>query len=172
MLDKPIEKIEYAEDGSVCGVTSEGEVINSRDYKCLILNCAFLCFYQTARTKCVVADPSYFPDKSKKVGRVVRCICIMDHPIPNTKDAVSTQLIIPQNQVRRTHGTTCSTNGFRIDLCHFFFFSDIYVCMVSFAHNVASKGFYIAMVGTQVETDNPEAELKPGLDLLGSVLEK
>ncbi|XP_065829886.1 rab GDP dissociation inhibitor alpha-like [Oscarella lobularis] len=131
MLDKPIEKIEYAEDGSVCGVTSEGE---------------------TARTKCVVADPSYFPDKSKKVGRVVRCICIMDHPIPNTKDAVSTQLIIPQNQVRRTH--------------------DIYVCMVSFAHNVASKGFYIAMVGTQVETDNPEAELKPGLDLLGSVLEK
>eukprot|EP00118_Oscarella_pearsei_P021469 m.241054 g.241054 ORF g.241054 m.241054 type:complete len:444 (+) comp40199_c1_seq1:1341-2672(+) len=131
MLDKPIEEIVYDEKGAVCGVKSEGE---------------------TARTKCVVADPSYFPDKVKKVGSVVRCICIMDHPIPNTKDAVSTQLIIPQNQVNRAH--------------------DIYVCMASFAHNVASKGFYIAMVCTQVETGNPEAELKPGLDLLGPVLEK
>ena len=53
-----------------------------------------------------------------------------------------------------------------------FFFSDIYVCVVSFAHNVAAKGFYIAIVSTTVETSNPEAELKPGLDLLGEIKEK
>ena len=49
MLDKPIEKIEYDAEGKVCGVTSGGE---------------------TAKTKRVIADPSYFPDKVKKVGQV------------------------------------------------------------------------------------------------------
>ena len=28
----------------------------------------------------------------------------MDHPIPNTKDALSTQIIIPQKQVNRNSG--------------------------------------------------------------------
>ena len=32
-------------------------------------------------------------DKVKKTGQVVRCICLMDHPIPNTKDALSTQVL-------------------------------------------------------------------------------
>lgn len=53
-----------------------------------------------------------------------------------------------------------------------FTFSDIYVCVVSFTHNVAAKGFYIAIVSTKVETSNPLQELKPGLDLLGEVKEK
>ena len=43
---------------------------------------------------------------------------------------------------------------------------------VSFAHNVASKGHYLAMVSTTVETADPEKELKPALDLLGTVREK
>lgn len=43
---------------------------------------------------------------------------------------------------------------------------------MSFAHNVASKDFYIAIVSTTVETANPESELKPGLDLLGPIKEK
>ena len=52
------------------------------------------------------------------------------------------------------------------------FFSDIYVCVVSSDHHVAAKDYYIAIVSTTVETKDPEAELKPGLDLLGTVLEK
>lgn len=51
-------------------------------------------------------------------------------------------------------------------------FADIYVSCVSFAHNVASQGHYIAMVSTTVETSNPEQELRPGIDLLGPVLQK
>ena len=50
--------------------------------------------------------------------------------------------------------------------------TDIYVSVVSFAHCVASKGYYIAMVSTNVETANPEEELKPGLSILGPVKEK
>jgi Rab GDP dissociation inhibitor len=76
----------------------------------------------------------------------------MNHPIPNTKDSLSCQIIIPQNQVGRS--------------------SDIYISCVSFAHNVCAKNFFLAMVSTTVETANPEQEISVGLDLLGPVLEK
>mmetsp|Transcript_28740 Transcript_28740/g.72271 ORF Transcript_28740/g.72271 Transcript_28740/m.72271 type:complete len:439 (-) Transcript_28740:37-1353(-) len=130
MLGKPIDEILY-KDGRVCGIKSEGEVAN--------------CDY-------VVADPSYFPDKVKKVGQVVRAICILDAPIPHTKDAESVQIIIPQKQVKRN--------------------SDIYVFMVSAAHCVVPKGKFVATVSTTVETSDPEKELQPGLDLLGPIVDK
>ncbi|XP_071705530.1 guanosine nucleotide diphosphate dissociation inhibitor At5g09550-like [Rutidosis leptorrhynchoides] len=127
MLNKPECKVEF-EDGKVVGVTSEGE---------------------TAKCKKVVCDPSYLPDKVTKVGKVARAICIMSHPIPNTNDAHSTQVILPQKQLGRK--------------------SDMYLFCCSYSHNVAPKGKYIAFVTTEAETDNPEAELKPGIDLLGPV---
>lgn len=87
-----------------------------------------------------------------KKGQVVRCICLLDHPIGNTKDALSTQIIIPQKQVGRK--------------------SDIYVSLVSHAHQVAAKGWFVGMVSTTVETDQPENEIKPGLDLLEPIAQK
>lgn len=56
------------------------------------------------RAKMVLGDPSYFPDKVKVVGHVLRAICILKHPIPNTSDSDSCQLIIPQSQVGRKNG--------------------------------------------------------------------
>lgn len=44
-----------------------------------------------------------------------------------------------------------------------------YLFCCSYAHNVAPKGKYIAFVTTEAETDQPEVELKPGIDLLGPV---
>ena len=44
--------------------------------------------------------------------------------------------------------------------------------MVSSTTQVASKGWFIAMISTNVETDNPEAEIQPGLNLLGPVKQK
>lgn len=49
---------------------------------------------------------------------------------------------------------------------------DIYISMVSYTHQVAAKGWFIAMVSTTVETNNPEAEIKPALDLLGPIKQK
>ena len=43
--------------------------------------------------------------------------------------------------------------------------------MVSYAHAVCAKGLYIAMISTTVETDKPELEIRPALDLVGDVLE-
>ncbi|THG00735.1 hypothetical protein TEA_003967 [Camellia sinensis var. sinensis] len=128
MLNKPECKVEFDEDGKAFGVTSEGE---------------------TAKCKKVVCDPSYLPNKVKKVGKVARAICIMSHPIQSTHDAHSVQVILPQKQVGRK--------------------SDMYLFCCSYSHNVAPKGKFIAFVTTEAETDNPEVELKPGIELLGPV---
>jgi len=101
----------------------------------------------------ILADPSYFPGKVRVTGHLLKAICILNHPIPNTGDADSLQLIIPQSQVGRKH--------------------DIYVAVVSSAHNVCPKGYYIAIVSTIAEGDsNHHLELQPGLDRLGKIEEK
>uniref|UniRef100_A0A3P9QAD2 Rab GDP dissociation inhibitor n=1 Tax=Poecilia reticulata TaxID=8081 RepID=A0A3P9QAD2_POERE len=130
MLNKPVDDI-VMEGGKVIGVKSEGEV---------------------ARCKQLICDPSYIPDRVRKAGQVIRVICILSHPIKNTNDANSCQIIIPQNQVNRN--------------------SDIYVCMISYAHNVAAQGKYIAIVSTTVETSEPEAEIEPALELLEPIDQK
>ncbi|XP_061076426.1 rab GDP dissociation inhibitor beta-like [Conger conger] len=130
MLNCSVQEI-MMQNGKVSGVKSEGQV-----YHC----------------KQLICDPSYVPHRVKKVSRVIRVICLLDHPIRSTHDANSCQIIIPQTQVNRK--------------------SDIYVCMVSYTHNVAAEGKYVAMVSTTVETNNPEKEVKPGLELLEPILEK
>jgi Rab GDP dissociation inhibitor len=49
---------------------------------------------------------------------------------------------------------------------------DIFVMMVSSVHNVCKKGFNIAIVSTNVETNNPIKELDPAFEILGPVIEK
>lgn len=45
--------------------------------------------------------------------------------------------------------------------------------MVSYAHNVAPKGYYVAIVSTIAETDNNHhLELQPGFERLGEIKEK
>lgn len=130
MLDKPVDEI-VMENGKVVGVRSGEEI---------------------ARCKAVYCDPSYVSERVKKIGQVIRCICILNHVIPNTRDALSCQIIIPQKQVNRRH--------------------DIYISCVSATNFAAAKGWYVAMVSTTVETDQPESEIKPALDLLGPIAQK
>ncbi|XP_030634217.1 rab GDP dissociation inhibitor beta [Chanos chanos] len=130
MLNKTVEDI-VMENGKVAAVKAQGEV-----YRCKQLICA----------------PSYAPNRVKKVGRVIRVICLLNHPIKHTHDANSCQIIIPQAHLHRK--------------------SDIYICMVSYSHNVAAEGKYVATVSTNVETSNPEKEVQPGLALLEPIMQK
>lgn len=50
--------------------------------------------------------------------------------------------------------------------------ADIYVCMISYAHNVAAQGKYIAIASTTVETKEPEKEIRPALELLEPIEQK
>lgn len=106
----------------------------------------------TTKTKMILGDPSYFPGKVQIVGHLLKAICILNHPIEKTADSDSVQLIIPQSQVGRKN--------------------DIYIAMVSSAHNVCPKGYYIAIVSTIAETNsNHHLELQPGLERLGKIEE-
>ena len=107
----------------------------------------------TARAKFIVGDPSYFPDRTRPVGKVVRCIAILDHPIATGQKQPngSLQIIIPQHELGRRN--------------------DMYVLQLSGDNKVCPNGLYIAIVGTVAETSNPEAELAPGLALLGKTLD-
>lgn len=44
--------------------------------------------------------------------------------------------------------------------------------MVSAVHNVCKKGYYICIISTMVETNNPEQEIQPAYDLIGPIKEK
>lgn len=139
MLDKPIDEIVTDGQGKFVGVRSGNE---------------------TVKAKQVIGDPSYFGAGKQVEGKVrvieeskvVRAICVLKHPIPETDDSDSCQIIIPQNQVGRRN--------------------DIYIAMVSSTHNVCAKGIHIAIVSTIVETDKPELEIAPGLKLLGPIHDK
>ncbi|KAJ4390032.1 Rab GDP dissociation inhibitor alpha [Gnomoniopsis smithogilvyi] len=105
------------------------------------------------KAKMILGDPSYFPNKVKPTGHVLRAICVLKHPLAGTQDADSAQLIIPQSQVGRKN--------------------DIYIACVSSAHNVCPKGYWIAIVSTIAETTaNHHLELQPGLERLGQIEEQ
>jgi len=137
MLRRPVRKINYGADGKVESVeTTEG----------------------TAKLKKggrLIADPSYFMDtvkdknaKVKAVGRVARWLCIMDHPVPNTNNSKSCQIILPLAAGK----------------------SDIYISVQSKALSVTPEGMYTAMISSNVYTDKPKDELMLAYKLLGPVL--
>lgn len=79
MLNKGIDEILFDSNGKAWGVRGDNEV---------------------AKAGIIVGDPSYFPSqKTRVVGKVVRSICILDHPIGGTDNAESVQIIIPASQV-------------------------------------------------------------------------
>lgn len=144
MLNQDVDEILF-ENGKACGVKAGN---------------------QMARAKQVIGDPSYFkPEQIKATGKVVRCICILDHPIPNTNvsnfagirvgegEALeSVQIVIPGPQVNRQ--------------------ADVFVCGVGAGLNVSAKGVTIAIVSTLAEKATADEDIAPGLQLLGPILKR
>ncbi|TMW68538.1 hypothetical protein Poli38472_006006 [Pythium oligandrum] len=132
MLNRGVDEILKDDSGRAWGVRAGNEV---------------------AKGKLIIGDPSYFSsDKLRPNGKAVRSIFILDHPVPNTNNSESLQIIIPAAQANRRN--------------------DIYVCVVSHAHCVAAEGMYVAIVSTVVETEDPLSELEPGVVLLGSYIDR
>jgi Rab GDP dissociation inhibitor len=131
MLNKNIDEILFDEHGKVSGIRSGEEV---------------------ARAPIILCDPSYALsiNKVRSTGRVIRAICILNHPVPDTDNLPSGQVIIPQRQTGRRN--------------------DIFISYVSGSHCVCPNNYYIAILSTAVETDTPENELQPAFALIGEVL--
>jgi len=135
ILNTSIEEIVYDESGKVAGARISRPDDNGE--------------HHLAKCSCIVADPSYAPDKVRKTGQVVRAICIMDHPVPGTNNSESAQIIIPQKQVGRK--------------------SDIYITVTSSANQVCPAGKYIAICAATVEShpEDPIKELDAAMKLIG-----
>jgi Rab GDP dissociation inhibitor len=132
MLNQDIDEILY-EDGKAVGIKTGN---------------------QMAKAAMVIGDPSYFPsDKIRATGEVVRCICLLNHPIPNTNNAESVQIIIPGPQVGRKN--------------------DVFVCCMGNTLQATAPGIYVAIVSTIAEKKgNPDEDVVPGLQLLGPILKR
>jgi len=134
MLDVPVDEIVYDETtGHVTGVMSAGEI---------------------ARCTKLIADPSYFigTPHVRKTGQVARWMFVKNDPIPDTDNAKSCQIILPQKQLGRK--------------------SDVYISMVSSDHQIAPAGKYIAMIQADVETANPKKELEAAKKVIGNYIKE
>ena len=133
MLNRSIDEVLIDADGKAWGVKGDAEV---------------------AKAPLILGDPSYFKkhDKCTLTGQVARSICFLNHPIPNTNNAESLQIIIPAAQLKRKN--------------------DVYVVLVSNSHQVTAPGKYVAICSTTVETSDPLKELQPALALLGPIMTK
>jgi len=133
MLNRDIEEILYDENGNFRGIKSQGE---------------------EAYGKILITEPSYVQKwgKVQSIGKVIRRICILDHPIPKTNDVASCQIILPQKQINRKN--------------------DIFIAVLNSSHCVCKKGYYLAIISTMAETANPIEEIQPAMEVIGPVLEQ
>ena len=166
MLNTNIDEITY-EKGKVSGISATMKE-RSDDAEGMKFS---------TKTKKIIGDPSYFPGKVQVIGHLLKAICILTHPVPNTDNSDSAQLIIPQSQVGRKNGmpieTIHSVFNFYTTANLLLIYLDIYIAIVSSAHNVCPKGYYIAIVSTIAEgSANHHLELQPGFDRLGKIEEK
>jgi len=138
MIGRPVEKLLYNTAGRVSAVvTSEGTAKLKEGGK-------------------MIGSPSYFLDTLKSgspkitvVGQCARWLCILTGPVPNTRNAESAQIIIPAKQCKRQ--------------------SDIYISVMNKSLGVVPKeqNYYIAMISSNVYSDNPKEELSLAFELLG-----
>eukprot|EP00939_MAST-03C_sp_MAST-3C-sp1_P004430 g4430.t1 len=114
---------------------------------------------RAATATVIMGQPHYFPKaKTKVVGKVARAICLLDHPIPYTESVGhSGMVVLPAEQVSKGYAKRKN---------------DIYVTCVDSQFEVCAERKYVAFVSTIMETDDPEKELKPGLDVLGKIMKK
>jgi Rab GDP dissociation inhibitor len=136
ILNKPVDEVLLNADGTAAGVRS-GSGADA----------------EVALAPTIIGDPSYFPAAMvRRTGRVIRSICIINHPVKGLESPDSAQIIVPQSQLGRKN--------------------DVYVSIVGHSHQVTAKGKYAAIVSTVCETADPASEVKFGVGLLGELLTK
>lgn len=142
MLNADVKEVLFDDDGAAWGVKVDVDDMQTGKRE-----------LQVAKGTMIIGDPSYFPSsKIRSTGQVVRSICFLNHPLPNTNNSESCQIIIPGPQCGRKN--------------------DIFVCCLSSQQNVVAQGIYVAIVSTKVETADPAKELIPGLRLVGQILQR
>ena len=101
----------------------------------------------------LISEPSYM-EKFNKVQikkRIIRRICLMNHPIPGIGETDSCQIIIPQNQIGKNN--------------------DIFILQLGYGHCVCKKGYYVIIISTFDDKTDINKQLAPAMDIIGNTLE-
>lgn len=119
MLGTPIKEVLYEEDGSFKGVKIE---IDGEEH--------------IAKSKQVIADPTYFPDLVKKTSSLIRTISLLDNSqLPFRHNENSGQIIVTGKESQRKN--------------------DIYMALIGSEHKASPPGKSIAIVSSIIEGDKP-----------------
>ncbi|KAH3679748.1 hypothetical protein WICPIJ_008542 [Wickerhamomyces pijperi] len=119
MLGTPIKEVLYEEDGSFKGVKIE---IDGEEH--------------IAKSKQVIADPTYFPDLVKGTSKLIRTISLINNDqLPFRHNENSGQIIITGKETKRTN--------------------DIYMALIGAEHKACPPGKSIAICSTIIEGDKP-----------------
>jgi Rab GDP dissociation inhibitor len=130
MLGTPVKEVLYDDEGKVSGVRLE---FDGEEH--------------VAKSKVVIADPTYFPTKVQKKERLIRTISILDQ-LPFKNGEKSGQIIIPGKEINRKN--------------------DIYIALIGGDHKVAPQGKNVAIVSTIIEGEQqPHIQLQSAFKLLG-----
>ena len=109
---------------------------------------------QCAYGKILIAEPSYVLNLGKVISKkkVIRSICLMNHSVPNTQDVASCQIIIPNTEINRKN--------------------DIFIIVLNYTNCVCRNGYYLAIISTIIETEQPYEEIKVAKSIIGNILEE
>lgn len=101
----------------------------------------------------LISEPTYL-EKFNKVqikAKIIRRICIMNHPIPGTGDCDSCQIIIPQTQINRKN--------------------DIFILQLGYGHCVCKKGYYVVFISSFLDSNDINKQLTPAMEIIGNTLD-
>jgi Rab GDP dissociation inhibitor len=101
----------------------------------------------------LISEPSYM-EKFNKVQikrRIIRRICLMNHPISSIGECDSCQIIIPQNQIGKKN--------------------DIFILQLGYGHCITKKGYYVVVISTFDDESDINKQLAPAMEIIGNTLE-
>ena len=101
----------------------------------------------------LISEPTYMIkfNKVKNTNKIIRRICLLNHPIPDIGECDSCQIIIPQSQTGKKN--------------------DIFILQLGYGHCVCKKGYYVVIISTLDDNDNINKQLAPAMDIIGNILE-
>ena len=132
LKDCKVENILYDDNGKFEGIQTSNEKI-----------------YSTI----LISEPSYM-EKFNKVQikkRIIRRICLMNHPISGIGECDSCQIIIPQNQIGKKN--------------------DIFILQLGYGHCITKKGYYAVFISTFDDETDINKQLAPAMEIIGNTLE-
>ena len=136
IVNQDIEEILYDENGNFKGIISKGKYIYG---------------------KILISEPSYINkwNKVKSIGKVIRRICILNHPISEINkynDSINSyQIIYPGKLINKKN--------------------DILISILNHEYYVCKKGYYLAIISTIVEKKDANQDISPVMEIISPVLD-